>query len=370
VSGNVINLGTIETLTGPVPGLFRGAGIGVQACVAKTNAGGGLFGRQLKNQVVDDQFNENQARAAATKLVSSAFAFVGSASLYDGAMAAPMERAGMPDIGEALQDARRTSALNWSPQPNPPGWVTGGLSYLKEKFPAASQAVGLLGVDVAAEANDGLKAALVKLGYKLVYDQRYGATTTDFTAQVFRMKSSGVRMLAMTGDAPSYARVLQAANQQALKLDVFNPISNAYDVRFQQIAGNLTEGTIIYSASVAYAGEDAAAVPAVADFNTWMRRVEPDFTPEVFALYGWLSCEMFVQAATAIGPRLTRKAMRDQLATVTRFDGRGLIAPGNPAGKKASNCYVLFQVTRGKWVRRDTPPDKFRCDGTYLYLHQ
>jgi hypothetical protein len=129
VSGDVINLGTIETLTGPVPGLFRGAGIGVQACVAKTNAGGGLFGRQLKNQVVDDQFNENQARAAATKLVSSAFAFIGSASLYDGAMAAPMERAGMPDIGEALQDARRTSALNWSPQPNPPGWVTGGLSY-------------------------------------------------------------------------------------------------------------------------------------------------------------------------------------------------------------------------------------------------
>jgi ABC-type branched-subunit amino acid transport system substrate-binding protein len=366
VDEDSITLGTVTTLTGPVPGLFRGAALGTQACAARVNAAGGLFGRHLDVQVGDDQANENQVRAQTERLLPQALALVGSFTLFDGAMAAPLEEAGVPDIGTALQPERFASPVNWSPQPVPPGWQTGGLAYLQASFPEASQAVGFLGSESAPTQNAGIRAVLESLGMRLVYDATYGATTSDFTAQVFRMKTAGVRFLIVTGDAPTYARVLQSADQQDLDLDVFNPISNAYDGRYLELAGDLAEGTIIYATHVMFAGEDAASVPEVAEFTTWLRRIDPGAVPDVFGLYGWMSCQLFVRAATAVGPNLTRQALRDALGTITSFDGNGLIAPGNPAGKEPPTCYVVLEVRGGQWQRRDTPADGFRCDGTYL----
>jgi ABC-type branched-subunit amino acid transport system substrate-binding protein len=201
---------------------------------------------------------------------------------------------------------------------------------------------------------------------KLVYDQSFGATTSDFTAQVFRMKTAGVRFLIVTGDYSNYVKVLQNADQQDLKLDVFNPISNAYDPRFIQLAGPLAEKTIIYSNQVMFDGEDAAAVPEVGEFNSWLERVDTSATPDVFALYGWTACKMFVQAAIAAGPNLTRDALRAVLAGVTSFDGNGLLAQANPAAKEPPTCYLMLQVQNGAWQRRDDPDSGFRCDGEYL----
>ncbi|MEY2405250.1 MAG: hypothetical protein QOG39_166 [Acidimicrobiaceae bacterium] len=368
VTADSITLGTITTLTGPLPGLLRGAAIGTQACAAWANSQGGVFGRQLKVEVGDDQLNENQVRALAEKQSNEVLAFVGSFSLYDSAMVEPMQNHGVPDLGTALQSERFNSPLNWSPQPVPPGWQTGGLAYLKNAFPDASQAVGLLEADVAPTQNAGIKAVLAQLGMKLVYEQSFGATTTDFTAQIFRMKTAGVRFLIVTGDYSNYVKVLQNADQQDLKLDVFNPISNAYDPRFIQLAGSLAEGTIIYSNQVLFDGEDAAAVPEVGEFNSWLKRVDAGASPDVFALYGWTACKMFVQAATAIGPNLTREALKNVLASVTSFDGNGLLAQANPAGKVPPTCYLMLQVHSGGWQRRDDPESGFRCDGEYLRL--
>jgi ABC-type branched-subunit amino acid transport system substrate-binding protein len=367
VTASSITIGTVASLTGPIPGLFRGAVLGTQACAARTNAAGGIYGRQIKVLAADDQTNENQGRIQAQKLAAQSVALVGSFTLSDGAIVAPAAAAGVADIGNALQPVRFSSKGNFSPTPNPPGWATGGLAYLKAAYPAASQAVGLLGADLAPTANSGIKGALAKLGMNLVYDQTYSATTTDFTAQVFRMKSQGVRYLIVTGESSISARVLQAANQQGLKLDVFNPIANTYDTKFLQLAGGLAEGTIVSANTVMYVGEDAAVVPEVAAFDTWMRRLDPNAILDVFSIFGWTSCVMFVQAAKAAGPHLTRASLLAQLAKITSFDGNGLLAPANPAGKVPPTCYLMLQVKNGKWQRRDGPNAGFRCDGSYVY---
>lgn len=368
VTADSIRLGLITTLTGPVPGLFRGASIGAQACAARVNAGGGLFGRRLVIEVGDDQLNENQVRAQAERMAPNVFAFVGSFSLYDGAMAAPTESHGVPDIGTSMQPARHESRVNFSTQPLPPGWHTGGLSYLKERHPQASQAVGFLGSENAMTTVHAIRHALRHLGFNVVYDQTFSAATQDFTAHVFRMRTAGVRFLIVVGDAATYSRVLHAADQQDLDLEVFNPVANAYDPAFFDLAGDLAEGTIIYAHHVMYAGEDAAAVPEVREFTTWMARTDPRQTLDVFALFGWTSCLLFIDAATAVGPQLTREALLRHLSGVTEYNSRGLLAPSNPAGKEPPGCYVILQVRDGAWHRVDTPPTGWRCDGTYLRL--
>lgn len=367
VTETTITVGTIATLTGPQPGLFRGAAQGAQACALRANSNGGLFGRTIQVKVGDDQANENQVRSLADSFAKEVFAFVGSFTLFDGAMAPALD-AGVPDMGVTLQPGRNKHPNNFAPQPNAPGWQTGGLTYLKKKFPDAAQAVGFLGADLAPTQNEGIKAVLRELGYKIVYDQTYGATTQDFTAQVFRMRSDGVRFLIMTGDTASYARVLQAADQQGFELDVFNPISNAYDPKYLKLAGSLAEGTIIYATHALFLGEDSGTVPEVDEYRTWLSRIDPNATPDVFGLYGWTSCQMFVDAAREVGPNLTREALLAQLGTLTEYDARGLIAPNNPAEKRPPECYVMLQLKGSTWERLDTPPGGFRCDGSYLYL--
>jgi branched-chain amino acid transport system substrate-binding protein len=368
VTEDSIRLGLITTLTGPVPGLFRGAAVGTQACAARANASGGIYGRQLVVDVGDDQLNENQVRAQTERMAPNVFAFVGAFSLYDGAMVAPLEAHGVPDIGTTMQPARFGTALNFSTQPQPPGWPTGGLSYLKERHPQASQAVGFLGSENAMTTVHSMRKVLNHLGFKVVYDQTFSAATQDFTAHVFRMRTAGVRFLIVVADAATYSRVLQSADQQNLDLEVFNPVANAYDPAYFEFAGNLAEGTVIYANHVMYAGEDAASVPEVDEFTTWMARIDPRQTLDVFALYGWTSCLLFIDAATAVGPQLTREALLEHLRGVTEYESRGLLAPSNPAGKVPPSCYALLEVRGGAWHRLDTPPDGWRCDSTYLPL--
>lgn len=367
VTGDSITLGLITTLTGPRPGLFRGAAQGAQACALRANANGGLFGRSLEVRVGDDQANENQTRTLADRFAKETFAFVGSFTLFDGAMKPALD-AGVPDMGTTLQPARNEHPNNFAPQPNAPGWQTGGLRYLKQQYPEAAQAVGVLGADLAPTQNEGIKAVLRELGYTIVYDQTYGATTQDFTPYVFRMRSEGVRFLIMTGDATAYARVLQAADQQSWEPEVFNPVSNAYDPNFVELAGPSAEGTIVYMTHVLYQGEDAGTVPEVDEYLTWLARVDPNATPDVFGVYGWTSCVMFLQAAKAVGPQLTRAALLEELGKITEFTGNGLIATNNPAEKVPPSCYAVVQLKGGKWQRVDTPAGGFRCDGSYLYL--
>jgi ABC-type branched-subunit amino acid transport system substrate-binding protein len=182
------------------------------------------------------------------------------------------------------------------------------------------------------------------------------------------MKSSGVKFLYIVGDQGTYEHFLQNAHQQSWKPEVVNLISNAYDPTFVAAAGtDVAEGVIVTGQQALYDGEDAGPVPEIGTMLSWFDRVQRGYKPDIFALYGWLSCRMFTDAAQAIGPRLTRQALLAQMAKLTRYDGYGMIGVGNPAQKVPSTCYGVYQIKGGKWVRLD-PPQGFRCDGQYLML--
>ena len=63
VTSNSITLANVSLLTGPVPGLFKGAKDGTQAFFNYMNSQGGVCGRQLKLDARDDQFDVNQNKA-------------------------------------------------------------------------------------------------------------------------------------------------------------------------------------------------------------------------------------------------------------------------------------------------------------------
>jgi ABC-type branched-subunit amino acid transport system substrate-binding protein len=370
VTGNSITLGNISTLTGPVPGLFAGAVNGTDAFFAYQNSQGGVFGRQLKLNASDDQFDCGQNRGNTQSDMGKDFAFVGSFSLFDNCGAQVMgQNPGVSDVHVALSKDAQAEANGFSPSPLRNGAATGPFQYVKAQHPDAIASAGSLVGDVqsAKDAWVGEKATMESLGYHFNYERVYEPTETDFTADIVQLKSKGVKTVVLiAADVKGIARIQQAAQQQNWRPEVWLLGASAYDSTFIPLAGSAAEGSLIYLPTAMYLGEDSGPVPEVGLFQTWMHRTHPDANADLFAAYGWSSARLFVQALQAAGPRATRPSLQAALKSIHQFTANNFLAPGDPAGKGPPVCYLMVKVSGGHFFRVDDPPNAYRCDGSYF----
>ncbi|MEO6203836.1 MAG: ABC transporter substrate-binding protein, partial [Mycobacteriales bacterium] len=370
VTADSLTLGNVSDLSGPVPGLFRGAVIGTQAYLAKVNKAGGVFGRQLKLKVGDGQLQCDENTRQHQALIPQVFAFVGAFSLYDGCGAKVLKaNEGVPDVHSALAANALALPNNFSVAPLTPGWRTGPLLDYKKKYGDRFSAIGTIYADAGGGAATwaSTKKAIESLGGKTLYERGFQPTETDFTADIVGMQRQGVKMIyVIASDAPSFARLVTAARQQSVDWPILAG-GIAYDQGFISRAGAAAEGVYNDQQFAMFFNKDEAArVPAVQEFQTWTNTVAPGEKLDLFAVYGWSSAQLFVQALKAAGPKAKRADVLAELRKITSFDADGMLAPADPAGKKPPTCWLGAVVKSGKWTRV-TPANGFRCDGSYYY---
>ena len=366
VTANEILLGNVSTLSGPVPGLFQGAVLGAQAVVAYQNSKGGLVGRQIKLDARDDQFDTGQNRAQTVELAGKAFAFLGSFSLFDDAGVEAMRKSGIPDFSVPLSDTRGKLATNASVAPfDLTGAPTGPFLWFKSKFPEAVTKMGTIWGDIPTSKASHLrfKAAAESVGWNYVYDRGFQATETDFTADVVRMRQSGVRGVFMpAADNKTVARVARAMAQQGFKPDFF--VAN-YDPQLMALGGEAVEGMYSHTPFSLFGGEDSAVNPEVKLFNDWFKRVRPNGKPDLFAVYSWAQGRLLFQLLEELGPKVTRAGLVEAMRKVDTFSANDIIAPAGPGPKTPATCYLIAQIKGGAYKRID-PAKGYRCDGTYF----
>jgi ABC-type branched-subunit amino acid transport system substrate-binding protein len=371
VTATTITIGQITTVSGPVPGLFQGANDGLDAWAAWVNANGGLDGRQVKIDHVDDAFNCTNYTNAMKQFATTAFAVVGNLSLEDtcgkSVLAAHPD---LVDIQALALDPTLYSVPNvYTPAPAPPGAITTGLAYMKQHFPqAVTHAAELVGQAAAANGKEELLTA-ESLGYKYLYVEDVPDLTTDFTTQILRMKNDGVQFVDMSALAVSSdANFLKQAAQQDFHPAVLYG-SSAYDASLFQLLGNPSlANNVVWSAvpDALYLGQDRASVPAVNTFLTWLHNAKPSANPDLFGVDAWAAGQLLVQAMEDAGSTVTPATVLAALPHITNFDSQGLIAPTDPGQKMGTHCVVMANVRNGQWVRVDpTTPGKFDCSGTY-----
>ncbi|MCU1462751.1 MAG: hypothetical protein JWO37_2826 [Acidimicrobiales bacterium] len=371
VTATEIRLGNVVTLSGPVPGLFQGAAVGTQAAVAYLNSLGGINGRTFKVDIRDDQFDTGQNRAQTIDLMSKVFAFAGSFSVYDDAAVNEVKSSGIVDTTYSLSEARRKISNNFSVSPGYTGWRLGPLNHFKQQFAIAYTTVGTLYGDVPASKTSyvGWKQAAESVGYKILYERGYQPTETDFTADVIRMRQSGVKMIyIMATDVKTQARLAKTMQQQNFKVDAFISGGTTYDPSVFTLGGPAVNGIINEQQMAMYIGEDASVIPEVALFNKWLTAVKPGYKPDLFAVFAWSETRLLAQAIQAAGPKLTRAGVIDALRRLGTFDDHGMLAPANPGTKTPPTCYLMLRLVDGKFERYDTPAPGFRCgEGGFFY---
>lgn len=374
VTAHTIDVGQVDTLSGPVPGLFQGAKDGTEAYFAYVNSHGGVDGRKLVLNAQDDAFSGANYQTETQQLVKTSFALVGGFSLFDNAGVAAINAAKIPDITYSLTQSRETDQYNFSPGPIVNGGGrTGPFKYYKQHYGDAYLHVGTIDANVASAVQqaNGVTNAMKSLGYKFDYSTTVSPFDTNFLPDVLKMQQAGVQMVYIIGLAVNQvADLAQNMQQQSFKPKVFSTNGVAYDSTYIKLAGSAANGTMTDMQSAMYLGQDAKTTPSVAQFDKWVKKVNPGAHYDVYGVFGWSSAQLFVQALKAIGPNPTRAALIAYLSKVTSFNASGLLETSNTAEKVPGTCWILVQVVNGQWKRVSPPSPKsgFQCKpGGYYY---
>ena len=163
------------------------------------------------------------------------------------------------------------------------------------------------------------------LGYKWVYSRDAGYTETTFLPDMIKMKSSGVKMVLEITEGPTeISSMAQEMKQQGLNVPLVTG-AGTYSKAFDP--GSAGNGTLLFTSTALYMGEDAKVIPAVGTFDKWAKKADPQTALDLFTLDGWINAQLFVQALKNAGTDPTRASLVAQLNKVDSFNASGLITP-------------------------------------------
>jgi ABC-type branched-subunit amino acid transport system substrate-binding protein len=367
-----VTVGNVSIISGPVPGLFEGASIGVKAYFDYINSTkGGVYGRKLLVDAKDDAFSGQQNQTETQDAVASDFAMVGSFSLFDGygckALAADPA---VPDVSVTLDPNAGALPNDFSADPTVLGSSLGPWEYYKQHFPK-DMTIGTIVSDTSSAEDqlNGELAAAKSIGYKVAYVDDINPLASDFTTDVINMRSKGVNAVDLTGiDWQDAAIFVENAATQNWHPGLIFSGGPVYADQFISHAGGpaVADGIYIGQVFPLYLGEDQSQLPADKLFLDYTKKVNSSWVPDLYTLFGWASAQLFVQALQAAGPHPTRGAVIDQLKKITNFDASGMVSPVNPAAKKPSGCFMMAKIENGKFVRV-MPKTGFDCNTKYYY---
>ena len=367
ITSKSVTVGNVSIISGPVPGLFEGASIGVKAYFDMINGQGGVDGRKLLVDAKDDAFSGQQNMTETQQAINSDFALVGSFSLFDGyGCAALATDTAVPDVSVTLDSGTNALPNDFSAQPLSGQETLGPVAYYKKHYPKDTT-VGAIVSDVSSAETQMAQqfAGLKSEGYKIAYVDDVNPLASDFTTDVINMKNKGVTAVDLTGiDWQDAAIFVENANTQNWHPGLIFSEGPVYADQFISHAGGpaATNGIQIGQVYALYLGQDASKVPAVKQFDSYVKKVNPSWVPDLYTLYGWASAEMFVQALKAAGPHPTRGSVIAQLKKITSFNADGLFGGSDPAAKTVTPCFLMAGIKNGNYVRELPTSNGFDCN--------
>jgi ABC-type branched-subunit amino acid transport system substrate-binding protein len=363
VARDEIRIATVADVSGLVPGLAKAAHQGMAALAAYVNDRGGVYGRALRPSMIDSRTDATQTRAAVQQACDTAFAMVGSMSAFDEAGAEPGAACGIPDVSGITVSVTRASAPNvFAALPARPDYVPiGHANYLRERYPSEAQHAAMLWLNVSATRNlaAGWIKAYKSVGFRFVYEQEVQVLEANYSPYVYAMRDAGVQWVTFWADDSSMARMLKAMDQAEWRPRIVVLPPSGYTPSLLDQAGPAANGALVVSNTAPL--EEIASTPEMQLYVRWLRRAAPGARPDFYGLMAWSAGRLFVQAAVAAGPRLTRAKLFDQLRKIRSWDGYGLHAPHDVGNKRMSGCFIILGVKSERFVRV-APSRRLACN--------
>lgn len=358
ISATQINLGSISSLSGPVPGLGETSAAAARAYVAFRNAGGGVCGRKLVLQEADDRTDNSGYRQALQQLAPKVLGLAGGIALGDVAGGDLVERFGIPIVNTPSGDSKSRWVFDVNPDYPRPDMVIGKYKYLYEQG-ARTVAMAYLSVE-ATRREAGVQRGLMEAaGLKIVDVNELPVTTLSYDAAARRAANSGANYLWTLFDTQGYAAMARSVASTGYDW-LFRDFSyQTYGTKFIELAGDSAEGVTAWIRSVPT--EESSRNKAMGALVEWMNRAAPGVSKDLLAIDSWVSLRLFIEALERLPGPISREGLVQQLTSMGRYDADGMFAPIDVGRELAEGCFVGVVVRGGRWQRLAPAGDGFLC---------
>lgn len=358
ITDSQITIASIADISGPVPNTFLPVHQAMNAFVAYFNATSSICGRKLKLIAYDSGLSATGSNDASKAACSSAFALVGSLSAFDSGGANVTSACGQPDLrATATEPARQQASTTFQMVPidarhfgiQPWAWIG-------QKFGPAVKNAAFVYLNAGASITIS-KAIMAQTAAKLGYVWKKTivvdiAGIPNWNAYANQLKSAGITFV--SSNLADFSPKLASAFKQADFHPVYLADNSAYGPKYVSgVDGEAMDGAYSYTQTAML--EEAAKVPEMALYQTWLKRIG-GAAPQYAGAEAWAAGELFVKSALELGGKLNRASLLAKLRTVNNWTGNGIVAPGDPSQGPSARCATMMRIQSGRFVRQSPFP--------------
>lgn len=337
-----IIFGQSAAFTGAARFLGTGMRLGIEAAFHEVNQSGGVHGRHLVLETLDDAYEPNHASANTELLIENrkVFALIGAVGTPTSQMAAPLaHEADVPFIApftgaQFLRDPELDNVLNLR------------ASYYQETEEMVARLTEDLGVtrvgvlyqndSYGQNGLDGTTLALERRGLKLVVSGHYERNTRAVKSAVEQILEADPEAIIMVSSYAPAARTVELARREA------DPVLMAVSfVGSHALASALgAEGEGVYVTQVVPHPDDGSN-PVVARYHAALSDYDARAEPGFVSLEGYLAGRLAIAGMEACGRELSRECFIKALHTAEPIDIDGMRLQFGPQDNQGSDAVFL-----------------------------
>jgi branched-chain amino acid transport system substrate-binding protein len=385
ISPTTIKIGYITSVTGVASSTFSDAAGGAQAAIAAANAAGGVDGRQIQLETMDDQSSPAGFNSAASAMTTKGVFGVIPYSSFTFGGYKTLQQAGMPVVGYDFDGPE------WGVEPNsnmfsylPPQSTAWNGQYHQYNLAGTFlQSVGVkkpagfaYGISPSSQASiKVIFAGASQTGLTQCYANYavpFGGV--DFTADVLQVKTAGcdavVGSFVDASDQALATSVSQAglSNVQKVFFTGYDQSTLATSAAKQAFEGSYFPNTLYFDTSIPQINtmlqnlakyDSSYKAGTIPDFGTWG---------------SYISAQLMIYGLEKAGQNPTRKEFISNLRQVSSWDDNGLLPSptsftnfGSPAMLPATACEYVVQLKNGKFVNAMPGGKQTVCAGLVTF---
>ena len=361
ISDKEVLICSYQPMTGSTSSYFR-MGKGADAWFKHVNDTGGVNGRKINFNMVDDKYEPARTAGIVKRFVERDNCFAIVAPLGSAPTVAVIDyvvESKMPIIGAGTGAAKPLEIQSKWVFPLYPSYRDEGkdlVRFAKDVFKAKKIAV-LYQNDPSGKTHmDGIKSVLQQHGVQLVAEQGYEPKEVDVASQVLAMKNANPDAVICSCAPEPAAKFYTERKKMAWNVPVVN-VFFGKSPKVPELAGkDAVEG--VYFATI-FRDFDSPA-PQIKEALRILKKYYPEEDPDAIHLWGFTGAQVFTEALKRMGKtNITRDRLVETLEGIKGW--KGSVVPDVTIGKGNAPEHFLvkdmsYVVYKGGKFEEFTPP--------------
>ncbi|WP_422049211.1 ABC transporter substrate-binding protein [Shimia sp.] len=326
ITDTSVTFAQVAALDGPAAALGTGMRLGIMAAFEEANAAGGVHGRMLKLESMDDGYEPDRSATLVKSVVegNNHIGLIGPVGTPTSSATQPIAtEANMPFIGPFtgagfLRDASHGNIFNVRATyaAETEAWI----EYLVDQQGLKNIAILYQDDGFGRVGLAGVNAALEKRSMSLAAEGTYTRNTVAVKKALLSIRKAKPDAVVMVGAFKPVAEFIKLARKMKIDAEFVN-ISFVGSSALANELGADGEGVII-SQVVPFPWD--ASIPVVAQYTEALAAVDAEEKPGFVTLEGYMVGRLAIEGLNAAGKSLTRESFLAAMARLEAVDLGGV----------------------------------------------